>query len=1224
VQTPASQRAPTPEAPAAAPAAAVASAPARGLTPVAVLALQRTAGNAAVTRMLARAPASQFNPEAVADDLERAIDQSDVADGWTVDADGLHATTRKVDAAKVIAALDGLTPDQIEQVESLYKANEGTTLENDLFQGGRSRHPSNLKPDARARIRALLRGTGAGKAAPDARLEADAAELHELLGGELGTGQRERLMALWRRPVAEIAAMDAISVRLFSVHPTFALPVRLRGLQLQRALALRAGDAARADALALEDERRELEALEARKDSGDMGMLERAGYEAKRRKLVDGIGAIVETNRQEALADRANQNRAADEAVRARLTKVLAARPEPAKTVGAALAETLRGNEAQAIAAPLVEGAARKVLEMEERHTTSSGRLAEVIHELRAAAEHDTQLELPKLATNARLLDPATAEDEFGKLVSARAGGYIKALIEAYDALKPADGRTWSAIVASADAGNREMLTALTESGGKLSPVDELHHAVAARDAAAIRQVLHGCRTEDDVRQLEKEYRDKFGTDLRQAIFRSETSGQAMDADGPPWMKTAAVHGRDAADVDELLNAPSRLDGAEEAAWTAAGGMREAAVTHDNAGTLGWLRELGDVPETERIMDRSAWKLELLHMQWIAAAADPRRQAAILAEMRRVRAALSGDAAAYEQDNARLADEIRSAVSLAVQIGLAVALPGVGSGLTGFIATSAVNVGASVAANAVIFGDKYDLDAMLHDLEGSLLGALGGKLGEDVAKLIVAEVAERAGIAAVRTARAAGRTPKLAAELGRLAEDAARARTGMRALVGGGSFVGATGLTTVITSENGFTYQAALTAFLAARMQAAKAARQKPAASAQPEHAEPVRKAGAGPTSDGVAEHIPGAPVIEESPEGGFPLEGPAPEPEPEPQGPVQEVEIDLDKVTPTAEPEPETVPGPGEQPVTPAPDDTPAEGDEAVPVPIHEQPTSPMPEGSPPGHAPAVPLPIEDQPTAPMPGQSDGVPEHIDDEPSGFSHAPSEGAPGRAGEIPVREAGMDDPDKTGKWQRPESGVPESPPEPGGSGPERAPGDAEPEIMTTLPDGSIVYGDPQQPLTRAEAEVLYDRLIGDTAYREAQVIQDLDTGECIVVQGSTIDTLIDPAARASFLEDRPWMTRWSTVRHYHPIGRGRVTPRPQRYPSVADLRGAQATAMDNFRPQQELLDFATERGRGSRPFGYDQTQTQPYWVGVPDASGVYRPRRFTDVYEYQLWYDQQT
>ena len=1392
----------------------------RGLTPAAVLALQRHSGNQAVTRMLARMPAAAFNPHSIAHDLQRAIDQSEVDDGWTMDGDGFHATTRKVDAEKVIALLDGLTHEQVVEVEELYKDKEGTTLENDLFKGGQSKHPSNLKPDARARIRALLRGTdaGEGKAKPDARLEADAAELHQLLSRNLGEAQRERAMALWRRPVAEIAAMDAISARVFSMHPAFVLPVRFQGLQLQRVLALRAGDAAKADALALEDKRRALDELKARKESGDMSILEQASYEGKRRKLVDGIGAIVEMNRHEALADKTNHDRTADQAVQAKLAKVLAARTQPSKTVGAALAETLQGNDAKAIAAPLVERAARKVLELEERHTMSTPKLAEVIHELRAAAQHDTQLELPKLVKNKRLLDPATTEDEFGKLVSERAGGYIKALIKTYDALKPADGRTWSAIVASADAGNREMLTALTETGGKLAPVDELHYAIGKRDAATIKQVLRGCGTQDGLRQLEADYQRKFRMDLRKAIFRTETAEQAMDSDAPIWTKTAAVRGRDAANVDELLNAPTQLGGSEEAARTAAGGMTEAAVTRENADTLGWLRELGTVPETQKIMNRSAGDLQLLHIKWLGASGNAQRQAQILAEMRQLRSALSGDAAAYEEENERLADQIRSAVSIAVQIGLAVALPGVGSGLPGFIATSAINIGATVASNAVIYGDKYDLDAILKDIEAGVLGALGGKLGEDVAKLIAVQVAERAGVAAVRAARAAGKTPKLAAELGQLAEEAARARASLRALAETANFTGAAGLTMAVTGDNGFTAEAVLQAFLIGRI-AAKTARGKPAAHGDA-HGAPARGAGSAPVhregsagrrrpegtpSDGVPTPVqeqptkpmkdprnpfpegtppegvpktpdpdtpvtdgtppegvpktpdpdapvieespegvpetpdPDAPVIEESPEGGFPDDGPAPEPEPEWQGPIEEVEIDLDNVTPTAGPEPvkaagdgphppertppadvptgdDGVPvpihdppsGPIKNPNHPPPDRTPPEGvpvpipeqptkpegvpvpipeqptrpegvpvpipeqptrpegvpvpipeqptkpervpvgDDAVPVPIHEQPTIPFPKGTPPEGVPvgddAVPVPIHEQPTIPFPKgtpphgvgpNSDGVPDHVNDQPSGFWNMPSDGVPKvtggeppqparRQGEFPVREAATDDPDKTGRWQRPEDTIPDAPrPEDGGPGRVRAPSGVEPRVVTTLPDGSLVYGAPDRPFTLADADRVYLGLIDETPYREAQIIEDIDSGECIVIQGSTIDVKIDPAASASFLADRPWLTRWRTVRHNHPIGRGRVTPHSQRYPSVADMRGAEQQAHKNFRPQDELLDVATEHGRRSIPFGYDQMQKRPFWVGVPDASGVYRREWFSNVFEYQIWREQQ-
>ena len=71
------------------------------------------------------------------------------------------------------------------------------------------------------------------------------------------------------------------------------------------------------------------------------------------------------------------------------------------------------------------------------------------------------------------------------------------------------------------------------------------------------------------------------------------------------------------------------------------------------------------------------------------------------------------------------------------------------------------------------------------------------------------------------------------------------------------------------------------------------------------------------------------------------------------------------------------------------------------------------------------------------------------------------------------------------------------------------------------------------------------------------------------------------------------------------------------------MRGAERQARQNFRPQSELLDVATEHGPRSIPFGYDQTQKKPFWVGVPDASGVIRPERFTNVFEYQIWREQQ-
>ena len=61
--------------------------------------------------------------------------------------------------------------------------------------------------------------------------------------------------------------------------------------------------------------------------------------------------------------------------------------------------------------------------------------------------------------------------------------------------------------------------------------------------------------------------------------------------------------------------------------------------------------------------------------------------------------------------------EIRSAVSLAVQIALAVTLPGVAEG---FLAAMALNIGATVATNVVIYGDEYSLTHLRNDILGGV------------------------------------------------------------------------------------------------------------------------------------------------------------------------------------------------------------------------------------------------------------------------------------------------------------------------------------------------------------------------------------------------------------------------------------------------------------------------------------------------------------------------
>src|SRR5262245_21248746 len=201
------QPAPHAASPAPTPPAVAAPAPAEPL-----LALQRSAGNQAVGRALARMPAEEFNAGSITNELRRAIDQNELSAGWKFGSGltgGLHATQRKVDAGRVITALDKLSPEQVEAVKALYRDWEGTELTDDLFGEGKAKTPSNLTADQAARIRALLRGTEQreGQAAPQGRVDADAAELHELLSADLDEAGRERLMALHRPSLAEIGEL---------------------------------------------------------------------------------------------------------------------------------------------------------------------------------------------------------------------------------------------------------------------------------------------------------------------------------------------------------------------------------------------------------------------------------------------------------------------------------------------------------------------------------------------------------------------------------------------------------------------------------------------------------------------------------------------------------------------------------------------------------------------------------------------------------------------------------------------------------------------------------------------------------------------------------------------------------------------------------------------------------------------------------------------------------
>ena len=472
--------------------------------------------------------------------------------------------------------------------------------------------------------------------------------------------------------------------------------------------------------------------------------------------------------------------------------------------------------------------------------------------------------------------------------------------VATYNFLRLPHGRPWGAIVASASPTNREMLDALTSGAGELDAVDELRFAIKRRDAAAIERLLRGHPAPP---QLEREYDGKFAPEtLHDALFGFGGAEMAAGPHGPLPILTGAVTGRDAALADELLDSqPKERGGAEEVDWIVSRAEREIEATEANSGAIGGLRELGDRPDTQGLMHESLAQLRMLQQQWRE---HPEHHDEILAEMRQVRATVTGDASAYQDDNDQLRAQVRSAVSFAVQVALAIALPGVGRGISGFFATTALNIGTTVAGNLAIYGDQYSLQMLYDDVIGSGLGALGGKLGEEATNLVARQVTKDAAETAVRIAGEAGRTPKLAQELEQAAAGAQEARQRLKALaVAGAGEVGnmaGSAAATNLATGGGISADGQLQVWVLNRLRHRHASGE------------------------------PAAPTIEESPPGGFPpttAEPPAEEPGPEPE----QVEIDPEQSDGVPEPihdEPAT------EKIEPAQSD-------GVPEPIHDEPAT-------------------------------------------------------------------------------------------------------------------------------------------------------------------------------------------------------------------------------------------------------------------------------------------
>jgi hypothetical protein len=201
----------------------------------------------------------------------------------------------------------------------------------------------------------------------------------------------------------------------------------------------------------------------------------------------------------------------------------------------------------------------------------------------------------------------------------------------------------------------------------------------------------------------------------------------------------------------------------------------------------------------------------------------------------------------------------------------------------------------------------------------------------------------------------------------------------------------------------------------------------------------------------------------------------------------------------------------------------------------------------------------------------------------------------------------------------------------------RTPGERAPEApgpraadedipVIDLPDGSIMHGGGDTPMSAADAQSMYDNTIAETPGREAMILENSVTGERVVVQGHEGGATVSPDVWAQFVADQMQGGNWKVVKHNHPVGEGGVTPSHERFPSGhgGDLAQAQVDAMLDGTPHGSSIDITTESGPVEIRYGYDPGADKPFWIDMPGPGGTRVPERFASLDDYHAWFEQQT
>ena len=497
--------------------------------------------------------------------------------------------------------------------------------------------------------------------------------------------------------------------------------------------------------------------------SSVMTTAQKAKFEQQRREQVAAMEELLDKARQEAAGLAAPGEAMAAGAARVR---AILATPVPGGTRLGDRVTAIVPHDAAMVVAAMAAGsppdlAAARLYQAYGTPAMKATLIESELLGLRTQAATDAQQDLlgqlrellPHLGPQERAAAADSMQAALPAAIRAHTEAYFVRLRDSFTAkiTTPGGVNRFDALLAHWDSeGSTSKLTELFAGRGALGEgaagdLRELQLALGGShdDIATVKRVLTGKKREE-IDQLVAAYDRVPGVvPLRRALFgrpatetesKLDTAASVLGIGVGGGVSSGLVlkaitagkaSGHDAFVLRELLDVPAEMGGATEAEFLRKQTQKERDWGVSDAGNWGKVYDwTGN--EAKDLMDETADTAGVDLRIYQSAVASGRKEDAdrALADLRRDRARMRLDRAAYSDTIEKFRSQLATALSIAVDIAIMVVLPEAAPFLLGVAASAAGHI----AANVIAYGDKYSGDMLKNDLLGAVGSAGAAKL----------------------------------------------------------------------------------------------------------------------------------------------------------------------------------------------------------------------------------------------------------------------------------------------------------------------------------------------------------------------------------------------------------------------------------------------------------------------------------------------------------------